>query len=164
MYSLINANKRLKVLASKVVVTTVFALLFTAAIAILSPLMTYLGVKAAGHSPGHQELHVFDLAWRSLFYGWAYAMFGLIIATLARAQVAAIAALFIIPGAIEQLLSLLLKNNYIYLPFSALSQVLGETMRYNASMAPSKAAFVVVGYLVVFLIIAGILFKKRDAN
>src|SRR6185437_5947661 len=42
-YSLTLSNSRSKVLAAKLIVTSVFALLFTIAIAVLAPVMSYLG-------------------------------------------------------------------------------------------------------------------------
>lgn len=163
MYSLTSSNSRSKVLLAKVLTISAYAIVVTVIISILSPIMTYLGVHAAGHTPGPQVLHYGELAWRSLFYGWGEAMAGLLIATLVRSQVGAIAALFIIPGAIEQLLALLLKSNAVYLPFTALGQVFSEQTLKGGSLTPGKGALVFTAYLVVGWFIAWILFLRRDA-
>jgi ABC-type transport system involved in multi-copper enzyme maturation permease subunit len=166
MYTLTSSNSRARVLVSKVIVISVYALFLTAVIAVLSPVASYLGIHANGHSLAPQTLHVGNLIWRSLFYGWSYGMAGLLLATLIRVQVGAIAALFVIPGAIEPLLGELLKHNAVYLPFTAQGQVLGQGASFGggAPLSPSKAAVVFTVYLVVGWVVAWILFLKRDAN
>jgi len=165
MYTLTSSNSRSRVLLSKIIVISVYALVLTAIIAILSPVASYLGIHAHGHVLAPQTLHLGDLVWRSLFYGWSYGMIGLLLAALIRVQVGAIVALFVIPSAIEGLLSQLLKHSAVYLPFSAQAQVIGNGgFGSGAPLSPGKAAIVVMVYLVVGWIIAWVLFLKRDAN
>lgn len=166
MYTLTSSNSRSKVLFSKFIAISAYALFLSVLIGALSPVLVYLGVHAHGHSLAPQTLHYGDLIWRSLFYGWGYSIAGLLLAVLLRNQVATIAALFIIPGLGEQLLSLLLKHNTVYLPFSALAQVIraGTENPSNGHLSPGKAAIVYCIYLVVGWFIAWILFLKRDAN
>ena len=87
VYTLTSSNSRSKVLLSKVLVMSCYALSLTAFIAVLSPVMTYLGVHAHGHVLAAQTLHYGNLVWRSLFYGWSYGLAGLLFATLLRSQV-----------------------------------------------------------------------------
>jgi ABC-2 type transport system permease protein len=165
MYTLTGSNSRSKVLLSKIIVISVYALFLTAVIALLSPTASYLGIHAHGHTLAPQTLHVGNLAWRSLFYGWSYGMIGLLLAALIRIQVGAIVALFVIPSAIEGLLSQLLKHNAIYLPFTALTEIIGNTgFNSGKPLSPSRAAIVLAIYLVVGWIVAWVLFLKRDAN
>jgi len=170
MYTLTSSNSRSKVLLSKFIVVSLYAVLLTALIGTLAPVMSYLGVTAHGHTLAPQTLHYGSLAWRSLFYGWGYGMAGLIIAFLARNQVASIVALFVVPGIIEQLLGMWwLKHNSVYLPFSSLSQVLngpatGSGMPTSSSLSSAKAAGVYIVYLVVGWVVAWYMFLKRDAN
>jgi ABC-type transport system involved in multi-copper enzyme maturation permease subunit len=168
MYTLTSVNKRSKVLVAKFVVITCYALFLAAFIGILSPIMSYLGVHIHGHSFGPQTLHYWDLAWRSLFYGWGYAMAGFILAFIARNQVGAVVSLFVIPSVVENLLGfLLLKHNSVYMPFSALSQVIngpGGGTPISSSMSSEHAALIYTGYVVVGLAVACVLFLKRDAN
>jgi len=148
-------------------VVSVYAIFLAALIAVLSPVMSSLGIHAHGHTLVPQTLHYGNLAWRSLFYGWGYGMAGLVLAMLARNQIAAIMALFLIPSLGEQLLGvLLLKHNTVYLPFSALAQVINGsgTGPTSSTMSASKAAGVYCIYLAVGGIVAWILFLKRDAN
>ena len=165
MYTLTGSNSRSRVLLSKVIVISVYALLLTAVIGALAPTLSYLGVLAHGHTLAPQTLHVGNLAWRSLFYGWSYGMIGLLLAALIRVQVGAIVALFVIPTAVEGLLTELLKHSAIYLPFSAQSEVIGDHgFNTGASLSPGRAAVVVMIYLVIGWIVAWVLFLKRDAN
>jgi ABC-2 type transport system permease protein len=170
-YTLISSNSRSKVLVAKFVVVSVYAVFLTVLIGVLSPLLAYLGAHAHGLTFAHQTLHYSNLAWRSLFYGWGYGMAGLILALLARNQVASIVALFVIPGVIEQLLTeLLLKHNGVYLPFNALSQVLNGpaegagSSSISSNLSSGKAAGVYCIYLVVGVAVSWYLFLKRDAN
>ena len=164
IYTLTSNNNRSKVLASKIVVISCYALFLTVIIGILSPLATYLGVHAHGHELVPQTIYYKDVIWRSLFFGWSYGMVGLLLATLIRLQAGAIVALFVIPAVIEPLLSQLLNKNAVYLPFSALSQLVGGGAVGGGSLAPGKAALVFSGYLVLGWLITWIFFLKRDAN
>jgi ABC-2 type transport system permease protein len=166
MYTLTSSNNRSKVLISKFITVSVYALFLAVLIGVLSPIMSSLGIHLHGHTLVPQTLHYGDLAWRSLFYSWGYSMAGLLLAVLTRNQVASIVALFLIPSLAEHLLSLLLKSNTVYLPFSSLAQVIspGGRMDNLGSLSPGKAAAVYCLYLLVGWIVAWILFLRRDAN
>lgn len=171
VYTLTSSNSRSKVLFTKFIAVSVYAVFITLFIGVLSPLTSYLGVHAHGHTLVPQTLHYTSLAWRSLFYGWGYAMAGLVLAFLTRSQVGSIAALFLIPTLVENLLGfLLLKHNSVYLPFTALSQVLngpsagGGSNPTASSLSSGKAAGVYGIYLVVGWVVTYYLFLKRDAN
>jgi ABC-2 type transport system permease protein len=167
MYTLTSSNSRSKVLFAKFVTVSVYALFLAALIAVLSPTLVYLGVHAHGHALAPQTLHYGNLAWRSLFYGWGYGMAGLLLAALTRNQIAAIVALFLIPDLAEQFLGFfLLKHNTVYLPFSALTQVIngnngGPT---GSNLSAGKAAGVYCIYLVAGWVVAWVLFLTRDAD
>jgi len=127
----------------------------------------YLGLALKGFTLVHQVFPL-SLLWQAVFVGWGFSMFGFILAAIIRQQVGAMAAFFLIPALGEQLLSLLLKDNRIYLPFTALQQV---TLPANAgitdprqALSPGKAALVVCAYLAVGWFVAWYLYLKRDAN
>lgn len=165
IYTLTASNGRARVLFAKLVVVSVYALFLAALIATLAPLMSYAGIHIHGHSLAPQTFHVWNLVWRSLFYGWSYGMAGLLVAALLRSQVASIAALFLVPGIAEQLLSLFLKNNAKYLPFTALNQVIsGRAISSGSALSPGRAALVFSAYLLIGWLVAWILFEKRDAS
>ena len=166
MYTLTSSNSRSRVLFAKVIAISVYALVLSAIIAVLSPIASYLGIHAHGHSLAPQIVNVGNLAWRSLFYGWSYGLEGLLLAALIRVQVGAIVALFVIPAAIEPLLGQLLNHSAVYLPLVAHNEVIGDQGGFSGGspLSPGKAALVFVAYLVVGWIVAWILFLRRDAN
>ncbi|HEV7454981.1 MAG TPA: ABC transporter permease [Candidatus Saccharimonadales bacterium] len=174
MYTLTSSNSRTKTLFAKIVAVSAFAVLFALVFAILSPLMTLLGLHIKGLTLDHQQFDVFSLAWRVVFYGWGFSMLGLALAVLLRNQIAVIVTLFMAPATVEPLLGLLLKHNAVYLPFSALGQVLqhqvsepsGQAVKGAVTFAMSygRSALVTLLYLVVFWIVAWVLFARRDAN
>lgn len=160
VYTLTSSNSRNKVLLAKVIVVTVYSLLFTAVLTGISPLLTLLGVHLHGHSLAPQTFYYWDIAWRTLFYGWAYGVLGLMLAGLIRNQIGAIVVLFIVPSMVEGILTLLLKSNAIYLPFTALGSVVNQ----NPDLSYAKAAGIFMIYLVVGWIVTWVLFLRRDAN
>jgi ABC-2 type transport system permease protein len=169
MYTLTTSNSRLRTLLAKFITVTCFALVTTLLVTILSPALAYLGIHLAGHQLGHQVLPVKELLWHCLYFGWGFAMLALLLAALIRNQVGAIVAFFLIPGPVEALLGLLLKQRAVYLPASALGQVLANpTMEQGGPggghLSPARGALVFGAYVVVGWIVAGILFLKRDAN
>lgn len=168
LHTLTANRSRTTVLLSKIIVVSTYSLVLTAAISVLAPLMSNFGVIAGGNASLFvpQTLHFWDLAWRCLFYGWGWGMAGLLIATLARSQVVAITALFVIPDIIETLLSLWLKKHAVYLPFSALGEVTGSSGHQigGGALSPAKGALIFTIYIVAGWLIAWALFLSRDAN
>jgi len=162
IYTLTLSRSRSQVLAAKIIVASLFAMLTVLLLGIISPLVTLLGAHLHGYHFAPQTLHYGDLLWRTLFYAWGYAMFGLIIIALIRNQIAAIVTLLIAPGTLEGILSLLLKNNTRYLPFTALKNVPAVHPMFTGK--PGFSALVVTTYIVVAWIIAWLLFLRRDAN
>ena len=163
MYTLTSSNSRSRVLLAKALVISVYAVLIAAAVGLLSPLMSLLGLHVHGYTLVHQTINGGNLVWRSLFCAWGYGMAGFVIALLVRSQVAAIAILFLLPGLIEQLIGLLLRNQAMYLPFTALSQVVRSSPG-DGGLAPGRAALVFTGYIVVSVTVAWVLLLRRDAN
>ncbi|HSX28933.1 MAG TPA: ABC transporter permease [Candidatus Saccharimonadales bacterium] len=166
-YTLTASRSRTKVLLAKMAVLSVFAVLYVVLMSLVAVVALYVGaVVVKGITPMHQEIAVLNLLWRIAFYGWAYAMIGLLYAALIRNQVGAFVSFLLTPAVAEPLLGLLLKSNHIYLPFTALQQVLtreapqlGEDALTNGS-----AAIVVLIYIAVGGLIAWLLFLRRDAN
>jgi hypothetical protein len=152
------------VLAAKIIVISVFAVVFTIIAGVLSPLLALWGMNAHHLHLVAQSIPYRSLLWRGLFYGWGYSMAGLVLSTLIRNQIGAIVTLFIVPGTVEGLLMLLLKQNVQYLPFSALNVVIGAGEgAARSTISPSRAALVFGVYLVVGWIVAWFLFLRRDA-
>jgi len=167
MHSLTLSPSRLRVLFSKVLVVSVYAVIITAAFAAITLGLTELGLHLGHHHMVAQTLPFHRLVLQVLFYGWGMALAGLLIASLLRNQIASVVSLLVLPGIIEQLLSLLLKSKTIYLPFTALGQVIENhptSSDIHHVLTPIHAAEVFLVWLVVGWIISAILFVRRDAN
>lgn len=163
-YSLTLSNSRSKVLAAKIIVVSVFAIIFTLITGALSPLLTLWGIQVHHLHLITQSIPYGSLLWKGLFYGWGYAMAGLVIAALVRNQIGAIVTLFIVPGTVEAILMLWLKQNIVYLPFNALNTVIGRGIgTYPNAITPFHAVLVFCGYLFIGWLIAWVLFIRRDA-
>lgn len=160
LYALTANRSRSLFLAAKILAVSTFAILFTVVVMVLAPLLNVLGVHLAGHTLAPQSIAYGNIVWQCLFYGWAYAMIGLLVTALVRNQIGAIVTIFIVPSTIEPLLSLLLKENGVYLPFSAL----GAVVQNSPTLGPGAAAAVVGAYLGVGWLLAWLLFLRRDAN
>jgi ABC-type transport system involved in multi-copper enzyme maturation permease subunit len=161
MYTLTSSKGRLRVLFAKFFVISVFAVIFAVVYGTLSPILAAWGAHIHGLEIVNQQFDVWQLIWRGIFVGWAFLMFVSVMAIIIRSQVGAIAAAFLLPGTVEPLLGLLLKQNQVYLPFTSLSVLLGNG---EQPISPQHGALVATAYIVIGLIIAAILFVRRDAN
>lgn len=160
MHTLTSSNSRTKTLFAKILAIGLFSIIFGMILAVLGPVFTYIATHFfKGMDFVHQEFVWSSILWRCVFCAWGYGMIGLLLAVLVRNQVAAIAAFLVIPMTIEPLLSLLLKSNAIYLPFSSLGAV---TAKGSISYAHAAAVFMI--YMVVGWAIAWVLFLRRDAT
>jgi ABC-type transport system involved in multi-copper enzyme maturation permease subunit len=163
MYTLTASNSRVRILLSKIFSVTLFSIFFTLFVAIFATLLMYIGLSLKGVSLGHQSLPA-DIIYRAFFTSWGYTMIGLLFASLIRSQVGAIATFFIFPAFVEPLAGLALKDNRIYLPFTAMQQVSVPSPDLKHALSPGKAALVFSAYLVIGWLVAWYLFLKRDAN
>jgi ABC-type transport system involved in multi-copper enzyme maturation permease subunit len=170
-HSLTASNSRGKVLVAKFVVISLYGIFLTVLIAVLSPLMSYLGVAAHGNTLAPQTFDWSNLIWIPLFYGWGITMAGLVLALLIRNQIASFVAIFVIPSVVENFIGfLLLKHNAVYMPFTALSHTIQSQMGVatntpiSSTMSAGHAALIYTGYLVAAWVAGWILFHRRDAN
>lgn len=172
VYALTTSNNRSKVLLAKILTSMAYVAVVVVLCDVIGLSMMVAGVHAAGHSLPSQDFSWLTYLAKSLFYGEAYALAALLFAALLRNQVASLAVLFIVPGTVEGLLGLVLKSNAVYMPFTALSQVIQSPAAVEARrrftdtghLSPLKGAAVFGIYLVVGWAIAWYLFLKRDAN
>jgi ABC-2 type transport system permease protein len=173
VYTLSATNRRSKVLASKIVVILSFTLVYAVAITLLSIGLVYLGAALAHHNIPHQDINYLTFVAKAVFFCEGYALAALLFATLIRNQVGALAVLFIVPGTLEGVLSLLLKNNSVYMPFTALTQVVQPPVIASAKAAhpnntgylsAPRGALVFLAYLIFGWLVAWYLFLRRDAT
>jgi ABC-2 type transport system permease protein len=160
MYTLTASNSRSKVLLAKLCVLLVYGTIATLTSMVLGALAAWIGVLVAGHSLPVQYLYIWDTLWHGLFYVLAWIVTGLILGVLLRHVVGAIVTIFLFPSTVEQLLSLILKENSKYLPFTSLQYVVGG----SPVLSPGRAALVFTAYIVVVGGIAWYLFVRRDAT
>jgi len=169
-YSLTLNNSRSKVLAAKIIVITVLSLVITAMVGSASPLLAEWGIKVHHLNLVPQTFYYKRLIWSGLVYGWGYGMVGLVLGALVRNQIGAIITLFVVPSTVEGLLSIWLKNNVVYLPFSALNTMLGasdassQAIGAGPIISPIHAMYVFLGYLILAWVIAWYLFLTKDAT
>ncbi len=161
MYTLTSSKSRTRVFVAKIIAISVLAILLSLFFSALSPAFAYLGLKLKGLSLVHQVIPYHDLLWRAVYTGWGFSMLALSIALIIRNQIGSVAALFLIPGTIEALLGLILKNNVAYLPFTAILGVLQHTPH---TLSYTHEAIIAGVWIVVGWIVAWLLFLRRDAN
>lgn len=174
-YTLTASNSRTRVLASKIMAVLGFVFVYSLLATLYGIGMIFLGLAFSHNALPHQDINYLTYVGKALFNAEGFALVALVFGALIRNQVGSLAALFIIPGSVEALLSLLLKNNAIYLPFTALSQVIQAPTiagakpehpnpNITASLSPAKGAVVFLIYLVIAWAIAWYLFLRRDAT
>lgn len=161
-YTFTLARSRLKVLGSKVVVMLAYATIVTLLLLALAYVCARIGVALKGDVLVAQSIPG-DLWWQLLSYAWGYTLIGIVIAILFRSIAGSIVTFFVAP-IIEQLLSLLLKDNTKYLPFRALDSIPPVIAPMSQNLSHTAALGVFSLYLLAFGAIAVWLFNKRDAN
>jgi ABC-type transport system involved in multi-copper enzyme maturation permease subunit len=172
VYTLTASNSRSKVLAAKIITVLLFVLGLSLLVIGSALALSVAGVAAAGHSLPHQDINILTYLAKSVFLCEGYAMFGLLLAALVRNLVGAIVILLVVPNTIEGLLSLLLKHNSVYMPFTALQQVVQSPVLANVPkrladtgyLSPVKGALVFLCYLVAGWVVTWYLFLRRDAT
>lgn len=162
-YTLTAARSRSQVLLAKLAVLTIYALKFTAIVLFVSIGAALIGWKVGGHELTPQTIDWANVLLRCVFYVWALGMFAAIIGFLVRNQVGAIATYFIGVNTVEGLLTLVLKGDAIYLPFTALGNVL-LNFDPNVKATVAKAITISCAWLVVGGLAAWAAFVRRDAN
>lgn len=175
VYTLTASNSRSKVFGAKILAVMILVLVYAVlATTILLPLV-WAGASAGGHTLPHQTIDYLTYFAKIIFFCESFTLAGLLFITLIRNQVGAIAALLILPNTVEGLLSLLLKNNSVYLPFTALQQVVQPPVLNGIKVGAARdastgylsaprGALVFLVYIIIGYIIGWYLFLKRDAT
>lgn len=178
IHTILASNSRSKVLASKIIAILTYVFFYSAAVTVIALWLMWAGVAANGHHLPHQHINYLTYVIKSVVFSEAYAMAGLLIVALIRNLIGSFIVLLVVPNTIEGLLSLLLKQHSIYMPFTALQEVvqppvvnglsIGAHGARDASintghLSPVHGALVYLAYLVVVWAIAWYLFLKRDA-
>ncbi len=163
MYTLTSSNNRLKSLAAKLVVVSVFAVLMSTLFTFFSPLCSILGVHFAGHTLGPQTFDVWQVLWHSVFVGWGYAMYAFVLVAIIRSQVGSIVAFLLIPLIGENIIAGIFKSMPKYLPFMSL-QAVTPTGPTQVIASLHHNVYVSLAYIIGGLAVSALLFMRRDAN
>ena len=176
-YSLTATNSRSKFLTAKIITVFIYTLIFATVLSAYGLVMTVLGTHFSHHVLPHQDINYLTYAAKSIYDAEGYALAALVFVALIRNLVGAFAAFLLVPGPVEGLLSLLLRQNANYLPFTALSEVVQPPVIALKNVPPAhmsdnslnafsavKGAWVFLIYLVIGWAVAWYLFLKRDAT
>ena len=167
-YTLTASKSRLTVFANKLIVALAYSIVVGLVVTAITYFGVKLGVSLKGNTLAPQELPVLDLLWKYGSYLLGTVLFAAFIAFLVRGVVGAIVAFFIFP-VVEQMLSLVLKDNADYLPFKALDAI-GNSGISGAVAAPMSnlTSLVALGVVAVYLVVVGavtaVLFIRRDSS
>lgn len=163
MYTLTANVRRTKVLFAKLLTMVGFGVIYGLATAGFGLLCYLIGIELRGANLAPQSIEAMTIIGRLAYYCAAYVLIGVLIAVISRSVIVGIAAFLIVPTTAEPLLSLLLKDNAKYLPFTSLDSTLNVSM-LPSTLSPGKAMMVSGAYVAVALVITWILFVRRDAN
>lgn len=158
-YSLTSVNRRIKLFAAKYLVLLGFALGFIALTVLLGWACFSVGQSAAGIKTITQHISAWEVAWRSALLAVGMMTYAFIITFILRNLIGAIVLILILPSTVESLLSLLLKDNTRYLPYTALSNLTSLSAPRLTTTLLTVGAYVVIGLAAAYW-----LFQKRDAN
>ncbi|HEX8762754.1 MAG TPA: ABC transporter permease [Candidatus Saccharimonadales bacterium] len=162
-YTLTASNNRMKVVGAKIVVASVFALFFALIAIAWTVLMVTLGIKFGGHTMVPQEIHAFDVLWKSVAFMVSTAWFCMLLGFLTRNLTFSIVTFFMLP-VVETLATMLLKINGNYLPNTAQDQIMALGGSVPGVFSPLASLGVFAVYVTVMFIASSVLFVKRDAN
>jgi ABC-type transport system involved in multi-copper enzyme maturation permease subunit len=163
MYTLTSSNSRLKSLAAKASVITLYAVFTSVLYAFFSPLATKVGVNLAGHVLGPQTFDAWSVIWRSVVVGWGYAMFAFILVAIIRSQVGSIVAFLMIPLIGENILAGVFNKTVGYLPFMSLQSITPPDFSPQ-SHSLHHYVYISLAYIIGGLLVSAVLFRRRDAN
>lgn len=160
LYAITINNRRSKVFLSKLLAVLLTGLVAGAVAFVLGIVAFQLGQQLNQTAMVAQSMPDLDLIWRSTAVIAGSILLAYVIAMLVRSQIFAIALYLLLPSTVEGLLSLLLKDNVKYLPFTALNNIVSG----SGPMSPVAALGVVGAYVAGFGLLAWVLFLRRDAN
>ena len=167
LYTLTATNNRSKVLAAKLAVVSTFAVVLAVGVDVLALAASSLAAHLV-HSDAlaPQTLGYGDLLWRTVLYGWGYAIAGFAIALLVRNQVGTLVTAVVLFGPAEGILSEVLGRYGYLLPFTALANVLGSKLSNEAltSVSHQRAALAFLVDIAIALSVGWLGFVRRDAS
>lgn len=163
-YTLTASRSRVRVIMAKAIVLVSYALVVGAFVALLGGLLAKAGIESTGTMVATQTVDLWTIVWQLGAYVIGYTLVGLLLGMLVRSVVGAIVVFFTFP-IVEQMLTLLLKENTKYLPFHSLDSIAATVQFQGPSALSNTAALGVFAlYFAATALVATVLFVKRDAN
>ena len=167
VYTITASRSRSNVLLSKMVTVTLYSLVMVIAGTLVALLGAYIGPATSGFKLISQDINILTVLVNSMLFCIANGLVGILIVVLTRNQILSLAILFL-GGMVEGLLSLVLKSNSQYLPFSALGRLINQSgvsdFFGSKPLSPYQGLAVFMIYLVTIGMVAWVLFMRRDAN
>lgn len=162
-YTLTSNTRRTQVFLAKAIVLGLFAILFGLFASAFAAGAYYVGLEIRNAALPPQDFNLVAQAFRLGVYAFVYGMAGFLLTILIRNLIGAIVLIMIFPTTIEPLLGLLLKDNAVYLPFSAFDHILGVAIR-PGDMSQNTAVIVGLAYIGALGVISWLSFVRRDAS
>ena len=161
-YTLTANAQRLKVLLAKLATISWVTALFGIAVVATALASYQAGVSLRGVDLPPQEFDVWLQFLKVAFYYASYGILGIIVAVIVRSVVAAVAGILIYSTVIEPLLGVIFSGVGRYLPMAAIDGTVAISLLENP--ISTATAFALTGaYLGTGLLVAGVLFSRRDA-
>jgi len=157
-YTVTASSSRYTVFLAKVLVAIAYGLALGLLIAIVSVIASSIMLLINGFSITGQELNFGSLLLHLGFYVIFYALVGLFLGFILRNIVILIVIVFALP-IVENLSSLLIKENSKYLPFTSI----GSISATGEAAASASVVLVAIAYVLGLSALALFLFIKRDA-
>lgn len=164
MYTLTANTRRTKVLLAKIITMTIFGIIFGVVTVVVGIGLYMLGLQLRDASLPPQDFDILAQFGKVAVYYAAYTLVGIFIATLLRSVVGAIALLLLFPTAVEGTLSVVLKENAVYLPFAAMDTIMGASMIPDSNLTSAGAIGITAIYVSVIGVVTWLLFLRRDAS
>lgn len=176
-YSLTSSNSRTKFLLAKLVAAITFMVVVSLAVVAVSAVVTHIAINAKGLILPAQDFNWPYLLARILGNMAGFVLIGFTVAVILRNLAASMAALFVLPT-LNSMTAWIIAERGIeptrILPFSALERVgnaagdlTGSVMSIHEGLTPATvagASLVGLAYVVGLLLVAWLLFVRRDAS
>lgn len=165
-YTLTASRSRVRVIVAKAIVLMSYALVGGTVVAVLGGFLAKAGIESTGVSVAAQTVGLWTTVWQLGAYVIGYTLVGLLLGMLVRSVVGALVIFFTFP-IVEQMLTLLLKDNTKYLPFHSLDSIAstaGQAYTAPGALSNPAALGVFALYFAATSLVAIVLFVRRDAN
>lgn len=163
LYTLTANVHRTRVLLTKLLTVALFSIMLGVVFVAAGLAAYFTGLSLRDAVLPAQDITYLSVIGKLIFYIAGYALLAMLLAVATRSVIAAISIFLIFPTTVEPLLSLLLKDNAKYLPFTALDSTVSASMM-QATLSSGQAIAVSSAYLAAGFLVTWLLFVRRDAS